>query len=101
VGIVWPFRELRAAGIGMRLEQQHSILDFLRGFFVFFLVWWCVGDLCVFAEVFGESGALDVVILWFLRGEMCGEGGQETVIFWRLNFSHSVQVFFRVALVDG
>jgi hypothetical protein len=35
-----------------------------------------------------------VVILWFLRGEMRGEDGQEAARFWRENLSHFSELFF-------
>jgi hypothetical protein len=40
-------------------------------------LWW-IG---VFTGVFAELWVLDVVFLWWLRGNMCGEGGQEDVTF--------------------
>jgi hypothetical protein len=42
----------------------------------------------VFAGVFGEFWVLGVVFLWRLRGKVCGEGGQEDVSFWGVEFSH-------------
>jgi hypothetical protein len=41
----------------------------------------------VFAGVFEEIRVLDVVILWFLRGEMCGGDGQETMLKLGLGIS--------------
>jgi hypothetical protein len=57
-------------------------------------LWWK----CVFAGVFGEKRVLDVVILWFLRGEMRGEDGQETYTFSRIYFSHIFSFYFSTAL---
>jgi hypothetical protein len=38
---------------------------------------------------FGEKCVLDVVILWFGCGELCGEGGLLDVGFWWVDFLQS------------
>jgi hypothetical protein len=65
-----------------------------RGFFCGFFVLWWIG---VFAGVFEEFRALDVVNLWWLRGKVRGEGGQEAGMFSMLKFSHYSQLFFQVS----
>jgi hypothetical protein len=48
------------------------------GFYVlFFLLWW----MGVFAGIFAETSCVNVVFLWSSCGEMCGKRGQLTARF--------------------
>ena len=59
-------------------------------FWTVFVLWW-IG---VFAGVFEGFWVLDVVNLWWLRGRVRGEGGQEAITFPGAKFSHLLRNFF-------
>jgi hypothetical protein len=52
------------------------------------------GGLAFLLGFLREIRVLDVVILWFLRGEMCGEDGQETMLKLGLGISQFFGLFY-------